>query len=68
MGDPETRVKRSQARKRNFIAKKMRETMSKKIHIPKKDREAQRKWRLEKDPDGDYTNIDDWLCQHTEDF
>ncbi len=69
MGDPQTRVKRSSARKRNFLVKKMRETgaFKKKIHETAKDREKQRKWRIETDSDGDYEMLDDWLT-HTENF
>ncbi len=67
MGDPEVKAKRSATRKRNFIAKKMLETMPKRIHMSAKDREKQRQWRLKNDPDGDYTEVDDWLT-HTENF
>lgn len=63
MTDPETRKKRSQARKRNYIAKKMREDMPKKVHLSKKDREKQRVWRLKDDPTGDYENVDDFLLR-----
>lgn len=63
MGDPDTRYTRSKVRKRNFIAKKLREDpmFKKKIHMSKKDREKQRQWRLKEDPDGDYDNLDEWL-------
>ena len=63
MGDPDTRYTRSKVRKRNFIAKKLREDnqFKKKIHMSKKDREKQRKWRLQEDPDGDYENLDTFL-------
>lgn len=67
MGDPDIKVKRSASRKRNFTAKKMLETMPKRIHMSAKDREKQRQWRLKNDPDGDYTELDDWLT-HTENF
>ena len=69
MGDPEVKVLRSKARKRNYIAKKMRETttMVKRIHMSAKDRERQRKWRVDKDPEGDYEQLDEWLT-HTENF
>ena len=65
MGDPDTKAKRSFSRKRNYIAKVMREnTMKiKKVHDSDKDREKQRKWRLENDPDGDYENLDDWMLR-----
>jgi ribosomal protein RSM22 (predicted rRNA methylase) len=33
----------------------------KKIHMTAKDREKQRKWRLQEDPDGDYENLDTFL-------
>lgn len=63
MGDPDTRYTRSKVRKRNFIAKKLREgpEFKKKIHMSKKDREKQRQWRLTQDPEGDYDNVDDFL-------
>ena len=69
MSEPEVKAKRSQTRKRNYIAKKMLETttMGKRIHRSAKDREKQRQWRLKNDPDGDYTELDDWLT-HTENF
>jgi hypothetical protein len=65
MGDPETKVKRSAKRKRNYIAKEMLESrgMKKKIHISDKDRDKQRKWRLKNDPEADYENLDDWLVR-----
>ena len=63
MGDPETKAKRSAARKRNYIAKKMLETKTEKTHMSIKDREKQRKWRLEQDPDGDYEALDEWLLK-----
>lgn len=70
MGDPEVKAKRSQVRKRNFLAKKMLESkqFKKKIHMSKKDREKQRQWRLREDPDGDYENLDDWLSGSREEF
>lgn len=63
MGDPETKKARSNSRKRNFIAKRMLEDkqFKKKIHMTAKDREKQRKWRLQEDPDGDYENLDTFL-------
>ena len=70
MGDPDTRYTRSKVRKRNFVAKKLREdpAFKKKIHMNKKDREKQREWRLREDPDGDYTSVDDWLSGSREEF
>jgi hypothetical protein len=63
MGDPELKAKRSAARKRNFIAKRMLEEKKPKVHISEKDREKQRKWRREHDPELDYENLDDWLTR-----
>ena len=69
MGNIEAKRVVSVKRKRNFIAKRMLETdtFKKKIHIPAKEREKQRKWRMKDDPEGDYEQLDDWLV-HTEDF
>ena len=63
MGDPDTKRARSTTRKRNFIAKKLREDRQfrKKVHMSEKDREKQRQWRLENDPEGDYENVDSFL-------
>lgn len=63
MGDPETKARRSASRKRNYIAKKMLEIKTEKTHMSAKDREKQRRWRYEQDPDGDYENLDDWLVK-----
>lgn len=63
MGDPETKVKRSFSRKRDFIAKKMFEEKRPKIHMSEKDRDKQRKWRLKSDPEGDYENLDDFIMK-----
>ena len=65
MGDPDTRYTRSKVRKRNFVAKKLREdpAFKKKIHMSKKDREKQRQWRLKEDPESDYESVDDWLVR-----
>lgn len=70
MGDPDTRYTRSKVRKRNFVAKKLREdpAFKKKIHMNKKDREKQREWRLKEDPEGDYELVDDWLSGSREEF
>ncbi len=70
MGDPDTRYTRSKVRKRNFVAKKLREdpAFKKKIHIFKKDREKQCQWRLKEDPEGDYESVDDWLSGSREEF
>ena len=69
MGDPDTKAKRSTSRKRNFIAKKLRESnqFKKKIHMSEKDREAQRKWRLKNGPEGDYESVDDFIFKHEKD-
>jgi hypothetical protein len=63
MGDPDTKYARSRTRKRNYIAKTMLQErqFKKKIHMTEKDRERQRKWRLQEDPTGDYEQLDDWL-------
>jgi hypothetical protein len=63
MTDPDTRRKVSTKRRRNYIAKVMRETMPKKIYKSVKDREAQRKYRIERDPDSDYEELDNWLLK-----
>lgn len=65
MGDPDTKRARSTTRKRNFVAKKLREDpqFKKKIHMNEKDRERQRKWRLKEDPEGDYEDLDNWLLR-----
>lgn len=65
MGDPDLRSKRSYSRKRNIIAKEMWEKTRavKKVHMSAKDREKQRKWRLEQDSSGDYNNLDDFLLR-----
>lgn len=65
MGNPEEKAKRSFKRKRNFVAKRLLEDrqFSKKIHLSKKDRDKQRKWRLGEDPSGDYENLDDWILR-----
>lgn len=70
MGDPDTKRARSTSRKRNFIAKRMLEDkqFKKKIHMTAKDREKQRKWRLQEDPEGDYESVDDWLSGSREEF
>ena len=53
----------------NFIAKKLRtdEAFRKKIHVSKKDRDKQRKWRLKTDPTGDYENVDDFILRVSQD-
>lgn len=65
MGDPDLKAKRSYKRKRNILAKEMWEKTKsiKKVHTSEKDREKQRKWRLEQDRDGDYDNLDDFLLR-----
>ncbi|TXH14764.1 MAG: hypothetical protein E6R03_08600 [Hyphomicrobiaceae bacterium] len=62
MGDPDDKLKHS-ARRRNFVAKKLRESQqfAKKVHMSAKDRDKQRKWRLDQDPTGDYESLDNWL-------
>lgn len=52
MGDPQTRQKRAMTRKRNFIAKKLREDPRfRPKRIPNK----------RKDDDGDYEQLHEWL-------
>ena len=63
MGEPDTKRLVSEKRKRNYIAKVMRETMPKKIHKSAKDREAQRKYRYKQDPEPDYEALDNWLLR-----
>ena len=69
MGDIEAKKYVSSKRKRNMVAKALLSDsrFKKKIHLPEKERERQRKWRLKTDPEGNYEELDDWLV-HTEDF
>lgn len=67
MGNPNTKARVSQKRKRNFIAKELvlNRQYRKKIHVSEKDREKQRQWRLREDPESDYNSLDDFLMGST---
>ena len=67
MNNHNTKAIVSEKRKRNFLVKKMRETgmFKKKIHDSEKDREKQRKWRVDQEAQDaeHYEELDDFLMR-----
>ena len=67
MNNPNVKAVVSEKRKRNFLVKKMRESgmFKKKIHDSEKDRDKQRKWRVDNEAvDAEhYEQLDDFLMR-----